>query len=133
MKKALSFEEFLNERENSKMIEVRPNRYVYHTSNPNFRSNIATEGLLPKGKSEAWLSNTQIDGEVIFAVDSNNKKDWWYSTYDDDVYRNDTTNLSNKWYIDPNFAIKYKRIITFESISVKSIRLIHKGTGKSLE
>ena len=62
-------------------------------------------------------------------VNSDNKKDWWDSTYDDDIYEIDTTNLNNKWYNDPNFDLEDKRIITFENIPLNSIKLIHTGTG----
>lgn len=87
----------LYESYNNQLVEVKPNRYLYHTSNPIFRDKIAKEGLIPKGKSDAWLSYTKIDGEVIFAVNSDNKEDWFDSTYDDDIYRIDTTNLKNTW------------------------------------
>jgi len=120
--------EFLNENY-STLEEVIPNKYVYHTSNPIFRDKISKRGLVPKERSESWLSDTNIDGKVIFAVNSDNSKDWWDSTYDDDIYRIDTTDLKNKWYNDPNFDLKDKRIITFESIPVNSIKLIYKGTG----
>lgn len=117
----------------TKLIEVKPNRYVYHTSNPFFRKNIFKEGLKPKGKSEAWLSDTKIDGKVIFAVNSDEKSDWWDSTYDDDIYRIDTSRLKNKWYVDPNFDLDDGRIITFDRIPLRSIELIYKGTGSSKE
>jgi hypothetical protein len=121
---------------NYNLIEVRPNRYVYHTSNPIFRDKISEQGLIPKGKSESWLSDTKIDGEVIFAINSDDKKDWWNSTYDDDIYQIDTKRLKNKWYKDPNFTdgiykSKYPAIITFDRIPTSSIRLIYKGTGES--
>jgi hypothetical protein len=125
-----SYEDFLGENSNAHLIEVKPNKYLYHTSNPMFRDKIAKEGLIPKGKSEAWLSNTNIKGNVIFAVNSDNKKDWWDSTYDDDIYRIDTTKIKNKWYGDPNFDLKDNRIITFEKIPANSIKLIYKGTGE---
>ncbi len=112
--------------------EVLPNKYVYHTSNPIFRDKISKEGLITKGKSETWLSDTKIDGKVIFAVNSDNPKKWWDSTYDDDIYRIDTTELINKWYNDPNFDLEDKRIITFENIPLNSIKLIYKGTGKDI-
>jgi hypothetical protein len=121
--------EFLNENKKNHLVEVIPNKYVYHTSNPIFRDKISKEGLTPKGKSESWLSDTNIDGRVIFAVNSDNKQDWWDSTYDDDIYKIDTTNLNNKWYNDPNFELEDKRIITFEKIPLNSIKLIYKGTG----
>jgi dipeptidyl aminopeptidase/acylaminoacyl peptidase len=114
---------------NNHLVEIIPNKYVYHTSNPMFRDKISKEGLIPKGKSETWLSDTKIDGKVIFAVNSDNKKDRWDSTYDDDIYRIDTTNLNNKWYNDPNFDVEDKRIITFEKIPRNSIKLLYKGTG----
>jgi hypothetical protein len=119
----------LTENINSHLVEVIPNKYVYHTSNPVFRDRIKKEGLIPKGKSETWLSNTNIDGKIIFAVNSNNKKDWWDSTYDDDIYKIDTTELKNKWYVDPNFYLEDKRIITFENIPPNSIKLIYTGIG----
>lgn len=125
------YESFLTN--NSHLVEVEPNKYLYHASNPIFRDNITKEGLIPKGKSEAWLSDTKIDGEVIFAVNSDNKEDWFDSTYDDDIYKIDTSKLNNKWYVDPNFDLDDKRIITFERIPVNSIELIYKGTGDSIE
>ena len=131
MKYVKTFESFLN-RDISHLEEVKPNRYVYHSSNPMFRDKIEREGLIPQGRSEAWLSDTKIEGEVIFAVNSENKEDWWDSTYDDDVYRIDTAGLKNTWYNDPNFDLKDKRIITFEAIPAKAIKLMYKGTGESL-
>lgn len=125
-----TYESFLNE-SNNHLIEVKPNNYVYHTSNPMFRDKIEKVGLIPQGKSDAWLSNTKIDGEVIFAVNSDDKKDWWDSTYDDDMYQIDTTLIKNKWYSDPNFDVEDKRMITFDPIPRNSIKLMYKGTGES--
>ena len=125
-----TYENFLNE-SNNHLIEVKPNNYVYHTSNPMFRDKIEKVGLIPQGKSDAWLSNTKIDGEVIFAVNSDDKKDWWDSTYDDDMYQIDTTLIKNKWYSDPNFDVEDKRMITFDPIQRNSIKLMYKGTGES--
>jgi hypothetical protein len=133
MKRVKLFESFINEKreDNSHLVEVEPNKFLYHTSNPMSRDKIAKQGLMPKGKSEAWLSDTNIKGKVIFAVNSDNKDDWWNSTYDDDIYRIDSTKLKNKWYVDPNFDEDAKRVITFENIPVKAIKLIYKGTGES--
>ncbi len=71
---------------NDILIEVIPGKYIYHQSNPNFRKAIAEQGLIPKGKSETWLSTTPIDGKVIFATNSENEEDWFNSGYDDDRY-----------------------------------------------
>ena len=133
--------EFLNENKNNHLIEVKPEelpKYVYHTSNPKFRKDIKKEGLTPKGKSETWLSDTKIDGEVIFAI-SGDVENVWDSGYNDDLYRIDTTKLKNKWYKDPNFVdgvYKNQRIdaiITFEPIPKNYIELIYKGTGDNLD
>jgi len=122
-----------DENVNTKLVRITPNRYLYHTSNPIFRNKILEVGLITKGRSETWLSDTKIDGEVIFAVNSDDKDDWWDSTYDDDIYRIDTKNLKNQWYNDPNFDEEDKRVITFENIPKNNIKLIYKGDGKSLD
>lgn len=116
--------------ESTSTLEIEPNRYVYHTSNPIFRDKIAREGLTPKGRSESWLTTTRIEGKVIFAVNSNEEDYIWNSTYDDDIYRIDTASLDNKWYQDPNFEDGI-HIITYESIPKEALELLHKGTGNS--
>lgn len=123
-----TLQDFLNENHTPHLVEVIPNKYVYHTSNPIFRDKILEEGLIPKGKSESWLSDTKIDGQVIFAVNSNDKKYVWDSTYDDDIYQIDTTGLKNVWYNDPNFGTDELHIITFEAIPPRSLKLIYRGT-----
>lgn len=125
---------FLNENKNNHLIEITTNKYVYHLSSPIFRDEIYKNGLITKGKSETWLSDTEIDGNVIFATNSNNKKDWFDSTYDDDIYQINTTKLNNKWFLDPNFTWEKspKHIITFENIPLNSIKLIYQGSGSDL-
>ena len=115
------------------LIEAFPGRYVFHTSNPIFRDSISREGLVPKGKSEAWLSNTKIAGKAIFAVDSERQEAAWDSGYDDDIYRVDTAGLSNRWYYDPNFGEGSDRIVTFDPIPKDRVELVHSGTGKAYE
>ncbi len=111
------------------LIEVKPNRYLYHSSNTFFRDKIKNEGLVVKGYSETWLGDTEIEGEVIFATNSSNREDWFDSTYDNDIYEIDTNLIKNKWYKDPNFLQKtYHHIITFENIPLKAIKLIYKGS-----
>lgn len=123
----------------NRFIELIPNTLIYHTSNPFFRDKISKKGLLPKGKSANWLSDTKIDGKVIFAVNSDNPEDWWDSGFDDDLYRIDTTTIKNKWYYDPNFLNgvyknnKLDRIITFDPIPLNAIEMLYKGTGDNLD
>lgn len=121
----------LNENKtNQHLTPVSVNHFVFHKSNPHFREQISKMGLIPKGKSETWLSDTKINGKVIFATNSNKKKDLFDSTYDDDIYQIDTTKLKNEWYLDPNFGDK-RYVITFEPIPLSAIKLIYKGTGES--
>jgi hypothetical protein len=125
----------MSEKAPEKSRLVKTNKYVYHKSNPIFRDEISSMGLIPKGKSEAWLSDTNIKGKVIFATNSDNEKDWFDSTYDDDIYKIDTKLIKNKWYQDPNFYCESnncKYIITYEPIPKSAIKLIYKGTGESL-
>lgn len=117
---------------NQHLKQVNVNNIVYHQSNPCFRNNIAKQGLIPKGKSEAWLSDTKINGKVIFASNSQNENDWFKSGYDDDIYEIDTTKTPNQWYLDPNFNDN-KYIITFEPIKLNAIKLIYRGTGENLD
>ena len=113
--------------------ETKINQKIYHTSNPIFRNKILSEGLICKGKSETWLSDTQIDGKVIFVTNSNLQKDWFDTTYNDDIYEIDTKNLPNKFFHDPNFKYEKnnKHLITFENIPLKNLKLIWSGNGKS--
>lgn len=110
--------------------KVNTNRFIYHKSNPIFRDDISRDGLVTKGKSETWLSDTKIDGKVIFA--SNSDVNWFDSGYDDDIYKIDTSLIDNEWFQDPNFS-NDKYIITFKSIPLNSITLIYKGNGDALD
>ena len=119
---------------NDKLIPVEVNEFVYHSSIPSFRDKISKEGLVPKSKSETWLSDTPIEGAVIFATNSDNKNDWFESGYNDDVYEIDTSNLKNTWFLDPNFGVENNQhVITFEPIPLNAIKLKHTGTGESYD
>jgi len=117
----------------SKLVPTKTGRFMYHKSNPIFRDQIAKSGLIPKGKSETWLSDTPIDGKVIFVTDSANEKDWFDSTYDDDTYKIDTSKLNNVFYFDPNFSWKNgsRHLITYEPIPASALELIYTGTGEA--
>lgn len=134
--KQLLREHLINEiLSNKHLKQVNVGKYVYHKSNPYFRDEISRIGLIPKGKSETWLSDTKINGKVIFATNSDNKNDWFDSTYNDDIYQIDTSKLNNEWFNDPNFGFKSdnKHVITFQPIPLNAIKLIYKGDGESLD
>lgn len=118
---------------------------AYHTSNPFFREQIAKQGLIPKTfqqSEQTWLTGRGLEpiieaGEaVLFAVLSNNQDDCYQSTYDDDIYEIDITQLKNTWYHDPNFIDEHNDVysnnhcLTFEPIPLSAIKLIYQGTGE---
>jgi hypothetical protein len=123
---------FINESTNKYTKIVTITKKMYHTSVPTFRDKILKEGIKVMPKSAGWLSDTNIDKPVIFAIMSDNIKDAWDSTYDDDIYEIDTSKINNEWFRDPNF-INYKdskHCITFTNIPVNAIKLVYKGTGE---
>ena len=81
--------------------------------------------------SERWLGDTKINGKVIFVSNSEDPDNWFDTTWDDDIFKIDTSDLGNKWFMDPNFNNDTK-LITFEKIPPEVITLIHKGTGEDL-
>ena len=112
--------------------DIKLNKYLYHVSNPFNRERIEKNGIVPH-RGEQWLSDTDIEGKAVFATNSDNPKDWFDSTYDDDVWRIDVSKIPNvKWFIDPNFGDEYKHIYTKEPIPRNAIELIKIGTGKDL-
>ena len=78
-------------------------------------------------------------GNTNTATDSENKDDWFYSTWDDDVWRIDTEIANVKWFKDRHFDyenmehldyVENKHIVTFEDIKPEALKLVYKGTGK---
>ena len=127
------FKKYLNE-----SLECgKLNRYIYHTANPINRKLIDEIGIMPF-RGDQWLSDTEIEGNAVFATNSNNPKDWFDSTWDDDVWRIDTSKIPNiKWKPDSNTEselCKYdgKWIYTQQPIPRNAIELIKIGTGKDI-
>ncbi len=114
--------------------EVEVSRYLYHTSPPVFRDLISKEGLIPQ-RGEQWLSDTDIDGEAVFATDGPDREDLFNSGWDDDVWRIDTQGLANRWYRDPNFLewSDSRHRVTFEPIPAEALQLVYAGSGDSLD
>ncbi len=113
---------------------IKVNRYVYHASHISNRTRITKNGIVPH-RGVQWLNDTNISGKAVFATNSDNSKDWFNSTWDDDVWRIDTQKIPNiKWLTDPNFHdIKNnKHIYTNSKIPKEAIELVKIGTGKDL-
>jgi hypothetical protein len=81
------------------------------------------------------LSDTNIDGEAVFATDSSDPKDLFDSGWDDDLWRIDTRGLANRWYRDPNF-LDYedsRHVFTLDRVPAEAIELVYQGSGDSLD
>jgi hypothetical protein len=113
--------------------EITPKEKVYHQSNPMFRNKIEEQGLKVRAgecyKIYAGYGEKCIP--AIFATNTSNKRAWFDSSYDDDVWEIDTTKISNvKWYKDRHYKSKSKHIVTFQDIPKEAIKLIYEGSGK---
>lgn len=113
--------------------EVIPNKIIVHKSNPMFRDNILENGLQVKTGEcykiyVGWGTKCK---PAIFATNSSNKRAWFDSTYDDDIWGINTDIIPNvKWYKDKHYESRSKHIVTFQDIPSEALQLIHKGTGK---
>jgi hypothetical protein len=111
--------------------KIKVNRYLYHVSNPKYRNKINKYGLKPKIGEQR--TGELSDVKAIFATNTDDKKWWFDSTYDDDVWRIDTKKSNNRWYTDKNFDtdVYNPHVVTFTDIPKDAISLIYKGTGSS--
>jgi len=116
----------------------KPGKFVYHKSPPSVRDSILKSGLLVSvGDCYKTYSENFTEGEcvpAIFATDSENKNEWFESTWDDDIWRINTKMTDVKWFKDKHFDDKDHKnnhIVTFEDIKPEALKLIYKGTGES--
>jgi hypothetical protein len=112
--------------------EIIPNKIVIHKSNPKFRDRISNEGLKARAgecyKIYAGYGEKCIP--AIFATNSTNKRAWFDSTYDDDVWTINTEMMPDvKWYKDRHYESTKKHIVTFNNIPPEAIELLYEGTG----
>ena len=113
--------------------EVIPNKIIVHKSNPMFRDKILENGLQVKTGEcykiyVGWGTKCK---PAIFATNSSNKRAWFDSTYDDDIWEINTEMITDvKWYKDKHYESRSKHIVTFQDIPSEALQLIHKGTGK---
>lgn len=113
--------------------EITPNRIVVHKSNPIFRDNIMSEGLKAKAGEcyKIYVGYGTKCKPAIFATNSTNKRAWFDSTYDDDIWFIDTTKIPNvKWFKDRHFESTKKHIVTFDDIPPEALTLKYEGTGR---
>ena len=127
------YDEAINENYSPAGKEITPNKIVIHKSNPKFRDRISNEGLKASAgecyKIYAGYGEKCIP--AIFATNSTNKRAWFDSTYDDDVWSINTELIPNvKWYKDKHFESSKKHIVTFDNIPSEAIELMREGTGK---
>jgi hypothetical protein len=129
------YDEAINENYSPAGKEIIPNKIVIHKSNPKFRDKIIEQGLKASAgecyKIYAGYGEKCIP--AIFATNSTNKRSWFDSTYDDDVWAINTELMPNvKWYKDRHFESSKKHIVTFDNIPSEAIELMREGTGKDM-
>jgi len=98
-----------------------------------FRNKIEEQGLKVRAGEcyKIYVGYGEKCIPAIFATNSSNKRAWFDSTYDDDVWEIDTTKIPNvKWFKDRHFDSRSKHIVTFENIPRDAIKLIYEGSGK---
>jgi len=113
--------------------EIIPNEIVIHKSNPKFRDKIIEQGLKVRAGEcyKIYAGYGTKCKPAIFATNSTNKRSWFDSTYDDDVWEIDTTMMPEiKWYKDRHYESSKKHIVTFQDIPKEAIKLIYEGSGK---
>ena len=113
--------------------EITPNNIVIHKSNPVWRENILKTGLqVSAGECyKTYVGYGTKCKPAIFATNSTNKRAWFDSTYDDDIWEINTRMIPDvKWYKDKHFGSVSKHMVTFQNIPPDCLNLINKGTGK---
>ena len=114
--------------------EITPNDIVVHKSNPIWRKNILETGLqVSVGECyKTYVGYGEKCKPAIFATNSTNKRAWFDSTYDDDIWFIDTTKIPDvKWFKDRHFESTKKHIVTFQDILPEALTLQYEGTGRS--
>jgi len=112
--------------------EITPNKIVVHKSNPMFRDKILQDGLKVRaGECYKIYAGYGVKCKpAIFATNSTNKRAWFDSTYDDDVWEINTEMIPDvKWYKDRHYESRSKHIVTFQDIPKEAITLKYEGTG----
>ena len=114
--------------------EIIPNSIVVHKSNPLWRKNILETGL--QTSVGDCYSTYAGYGEkcipAIFATNSTNKRAWFDSTYDDDIWEINTEMIPDvKWYKDRHFESIKKHIVTFQNIPSEALTLKYEGSGRN--
>ena len=112
--------------------EIIPNKIVIHKSNPMFRDKIMENGLKVRAGEcyKIYVGYGVKCKPAIFATNSTNKRAWFDSTYDDDIWEINTEMIPDvKWYKDRHFESRSKHIVTFQDIPKEAITLKYEGTG----
>ena len=113
--------------------EITPNKVVIHKSNPVWRENILKTGLQASAGEcyKTYVGYGVKCKPAIFATNSTNKRAWFDSTYDDDIWEINTEMIPDvKWYKDRHFESRSKHIVTFQDIPSDALTLKYKGNGK---
>lgn len=100
---------------------------LYHKSNPAYRDSILENGLIPS----IGNSYREMGGIVpkVFAYNSNDPN-LYDSTWDDDIYEIDVSNLEQDFFIDSLYENDTRYLCTLLPIPATALILIYQGTGE---
>jgi hypothetical protein len=102
---------------------IKPNKFVYHYSNPIYREMIKEQGLKTQKHIDSldWNYSMRLSyPNAIFAVNSENDEKIWKKG---DKWQIDTSK-TGAWLEDLNFKDRKDLIMTFENIPPEAIKLI---------
>lgn len=113
--------------------KIKPNRFVFHISEPKFRLKIHSNGLkLSVGESYKSWSGSKKAIPAVFATNSSfNEITGGVENFSGDVWVIDTNKINNEWFIDNHFNFMAKEygnphIVTFDNVNRNAIRLYYK-------
>lgn len=121
-----------------RIVRVEPTRYVYHSTSVENRDSILKSGLIPKSSDESkeWFYGIHLSyPKAIFATMVDLKTgiiNPWKNDDNVDIWRIDTNELNNEWFIDLNYVDEKdnKHIMTFQPIPSKYLEIAKKGIKK---
>jgi hypothetical protein len=111
-----------------------PNKFVYHVSLKTNRESILKNGLLPMAYDiSEWTRTSKLRYPDSIFVNNQDDYSWWFYIADGmwqdinidkyDIWKINTSQLNNSWFIDENMNDKGNYLFTKKPIPYKSIEL----------
>lgn len=102
------------------------NKLLVHKSNPKNRENIENNALRVRTGEcyKTYAGYGEKCTPAIFATNSTNKRAWFDSTYDDDIWIIDSTKIPNvKWFKDKHYETTKKAYSNVSRYTKRSYKI----------